>query len=154
MIDVVHCEGADLLVGRGVQQGEQPGEPFMRVGLAVGPAAQQLALCTGLEESTGEPALRTQPQRMCWVDEQQSTVFSPADEGSQQIGLLVAGLRGLGEEGLQVGGGDCGPADQAAAAGEVRARSRRIRSFVSMVMSLPAARPSAGGVLGRAAAAG
>ena len=63
VIHVAHGEGADLLVGRGVQQGEQPDEPFMRVDLDVGRAAKQLALRTGLKQNAGEPGLRTQPQR-------------------------------------------------------------------------------------------
>jgi hypothetical protein len=60
-----------------------------------------------------------QPQRTGRVDEQQPTVFGPAEKGAQEVGLLVTGLRGRGPEGLQVGGGDFGPAGQSAAAGEV-----------------------------------
>jgi hypothetical protein len=36
-----------------------------------------------LEEYPGEAGLRTQPQRTGRVDEQQPTVFGPAEEGSQ-----------------------------------------------------------------------
>jgi hypothetical protein len=83
VIDVVQCEGADLQVRCGVQQGEQPAEPFMWVGLAVGPALQEGALRSRLEEHPGESGLCTQPQRTSRVDEQQPTVFGPAEEGSQ-----------------------------------------------------------------------
>src|SRR5438067_10595508 len=91
----------------------------MRVSSAVCPATQQLALRTGLEENASEPRLCAQPQRTCWVDEQQPTVSGPAEEGSQHIGLLVAGLWSPGQERLQVDGGDFSPANQPAVAGEV-----------------------------------
>ena len=106
-------QGADLRAGGGVQQGEQAGQALVRVGGGAGPPAQQRALGGGVQHGSGEGELGSWPQRPGRVDEDELALPGPGEVAVQHVDVLMAAARPGGEEAVQVGGGDLGPAGDA-----------------------------------------
>jgi hypothetical protein len=112
-------QAADLRAGGGVQQGEQAGQPLVRVGGRAGPPAQQRPLGAGVQHCSGEPGLGSQAQRPGRVDEDELALPGPGEVAAQHVGVLAAAARPAGEEVFQVGGGDLGPAGDPPGGGQV-----------------------------------
>jgi hypothetical protein len=117
-VEVGEGERSDLLVGRGVQQGEQASEALVGLGGGVGPPFEEGALCGAVQDGAGEGGLRAEGERFGGVDEDQSAGFGPGEEAAQHICPLVAGRGCQREERLEVGGGHFGPAGQPAGRGQ------------------------------------
>ena len=139
-VGVAGGQAADLGVRSGVQQREQAGEPFVRMGGVIGPSPEQRPLDGGIKDVAGKGRLAAQPQGDRRVDEDELAALRPAEEAARRVCSLVAVAVGaVAEECFQVvvvtrDQPVTGPAD-------VRwtARSRKIRSLVSRVVSLTGA---------------
>ncbi len=102
---------ASLGVRSGVQQREQAGEPFVRMGGVIGPSPEQRPLDGGIKDVAGKGRLAAQPQGDRRVDEDELAALRPAEEAAQHVCSLVAVAVGaVAEECFQVGGGHPGPA--------------------------------------------
>ena len=110
-VGIADGQAADLGVGCSVQQCEQAGEPFVRMGRVVGPSPEQRTLDGGVQDVAGEGRLAAQPQGNGRVDEDEFAAFRPAEEAAQDVGSLVKAAAGaVAEECFEVGGGHLGPA--------------------------------------------
>jgi hypothetical protein len=118
VVDVVDGQAAYLCVGGCVQEREQAGEPFVREGHAAGPAVEQDPLGGQFQDGAGEGGLWSQRELAGGVDEDEFVTTRPGEESAQDVGLLVA-VVGLGQERLEIDGGDLSPAGDLASRGEV-----------------------------------
>ena len=76
-VGVAGGQAADLGVRSGVQQGEQAGEPFVRMGGVIGPSPEQRPLGGGIKDVAGEGRLAAQPQGDGRVDEDELAALGP-----------------------------------------------------------------------------
>ena len=141
-VRVAGGQAADLGAGCSVQQCEQAGEPFMGMGGVAGPSPEQCTLGACVQDVCGKGRLAAQTQGDGRVDKDELAALRPAEEAAQDIGPLVRFLGLWPRNASRSAVVTWDPPVTGRADVRWMARSRRVPSLVSRVVSLTGYRPA------------